>query len=205
MSSSSSAHVDCEFTDKENAQFYCNAYFAWEFERLREEILVNPKDYVQSLAECEPWKTSGGKSGLHFYKTKDDRFILKEMSGVEFNCFQEFAPHPCKILGVYKIGSKNSASKETHKMDFLVIENVFFGREISEKYDLKGSMRNRLVDTRTPLEPGGNLVLMDENLLKLTCNRPLFIRKSCQKTLLRAIDRDTSFLQGAMIMDYSLI
>nr|XP_040573047.1 1-phosphatidylinositol 3-phosphate 5-kinase fab1-like [Lepeophtheirus salmonis] len=172
FSNGGSMHYVWELSEKYYAQFYCNSYFAWEFEKLRNEVLMNPKAYAQSLAECEPWKSSGGKSGLHFYKTKDDRFILKEMSNVEFNCFQEFAPqyfeyihnslNPkekkpsalAKILGIYKIASKNSHTKETHKMDFLVIENVFYGRNIVEKYDLKGSVRNRLVDTTTPAEGG---------------------------------------------------
>ncbi|CAB4068113.1 PIKFYVE [Lepeophtheirus salmonis] len=203
FSNGGSMHYVWELSEKYYAQFYCNSYFAWEFEKLRNEVLMNPQ-------------------GLCSVPCRDDRFILKEMSNVEFNCFQEFAPqyfeyihnslNPkekkpsalAKILGIYKIASKNSHTKETHKMDFLVIENVFYGRNIVEKYDLKGSVRNRLVDTTTPAE-GGNLVLMDENLLKISCDRPIFIRKSCQEKLLHAIDRDTTFLQNAMIMDYSLL
>ena len=50
-------------------------------------------------------------------------------------------------------------------MDLLVMENVFYGRSISEKYDLKGSIRNRLVDTSRVED--SQLVLWDENLLKV--------------------------------------
>lgn len=45
----------------------------------------------------------------------------------------------------------------------LVMENLFYGREISNKFDLKGSERNRLVD---PSNQHGEIVLLDENLVQ---------------------------------------
>lgn len=45
----------------------------------------------------------------------------------------------------------------------LVIENLFCERKITNKYDLKGSERNRLVD---PSGQSGETVLLDENLIK---------------------------------------
>jgi hypothetical protein len=33
-------------------------------------------DFVASLSECRHWISSGGKSGMTFYKTEDDRFAL---------------------------------------------------------------------------------------------------------------------------------
>ena len=44
-----------------------------------------------------------------------------------------------------------------------VIENLFCDRKIINKYDLKGSERNRLVD---PSVQTGETVLLDENLIK---------------------------------------
>lgn len=43
------------------------------------------------------------------------------------------------------------------------MENLFYGREISNKFDLKGSERNRLVD---PSNQHGEIVLLDENLVQ---------------------------------------
>ena len=71
-----------------------------------------------------------------------------------------------KIVGVYKIGYRNSQTNATLKQDVLVMENLFYNRKITQIFDLKGSVRNRLVTTS-----GKNiedLVLLDENLLK--CN-----------------------------------
>lgn len=45
----------------------------------------------------------------------------------------------------------------------LVMENLFYDREISNKFDLKGSERNRLVD---PSIQRGETVLLDENLVQ---------------------------------------
>ena len=43
------------------------------------------------------------------------------------------------------------------------MENLFYGREISNKFDLKGSDRNRMVD---PNSQTGEIVLMDENFIQ---------------------------------------
>lgn len=43
------------------------------------------------------------------------------------------------------------------------MENLFYNCEISAKFDLKGSERNRLVD---PHAQSGEIVLLDENLIQ---------------------------------------
>lgn len=53
----------------------------------------------------------------------------------------------------------------------LVMENLFFECQISHKFDLKGSDRNRLVDT-TNLN--GEIVLLDENLIQSSFKRKSF-------------------------------
>lgn len=187
--------------------------------------------FIHSLSECSKWVPSGGKSGLSFYKTKNERFILKEVSKFEYQSFKSCAkPYfhymtnalgggkddgvlptlLAKILGVYRIAFKNSVTGKSLKVDVLVMENLFYQRKIKESYDLKGSVRNRMVDVNsaTAARVGGKsaatsgvlvggtalvapparstatpaattesnkLVLMDENLLKISCERPLYI------------------------------
>lgn len=50
----------------------------------------------------------------------------------------------------------------------LVMENLFYNVEIKNKFDLKGSERNRRAN---PSNQNGNeeIVLMDENLLQSKC------------------------------------
>lgn len=47
-------------------------------------------------------------------------------------------------------------------MDVLVMENIYYNKTISDQFDLKGSLRNRMV------EPSGgkDCVLLDENLIQ---------------------------------------
>jgi hypothetical protein len=81
------------------------------------------------------------------------------------------------------------------------MENVFYGRQISRIFDLKGSVRNRHVQsTGTASE-----VLLDENLIEFIGESPLFIREHSKKLLRAAVWNDTLFLSKLDVMDYSLL
>ncbi|CAG8493964.1 5651_t:CDS:2 [Diversispora eburnea] len=67
-----------------------------------------------------------------------------------------------KIFGFYRIGYKNENNGKNMKIDIIVMENLFYERKVSRIFDLKGSMRNRHVQS-TGKE---NEVLLDENLLE---------------------------------------
>jgi len=110
----------------------------------------------------------------------DNRLVLKQMSRPEMDAFVKFAPsyfeymsqaffHElptvlAKILGFYQIGSKNPMTGKTMKMDVLVMENLFYNRQTTRIFDLKGSMRNRHVQSTGK----ANEVLLDENLVECT-------------------------------------
>ena len=79
--------------------------------------------------------------------------------------------------------------KET-KMDLMVMENLFFKRNISRVYDLKGSTRSRYNSDTT----GGDKVLLDMNLLESLRTQPMFLGSKAKRSLERAIWNDTSFL-----------
>lgn len=185
-----SSHVETQVHDS-SSQFVCKVYFAREFDDLRSHCLQQKtadgsavlmdeirKSYARSLSQSQMWEARGGKSGSKFSKTSDDRFILKEMSKQDVGEFEKFAAHyfeyvnECihknvptllaKIFGVYKVVIKKKESVLERAV--LVIENLFCDRKISNKYDLKGSERNRLVDPSTGQT--GETVLLDENLIK---------------------------------------
>lgn len=215
----SNFHIEIQFNDN-CARFYCRVYFAEQFRKLRCLVFGGGEDrYVRSLSRCIRWIARGGKSGSTFCKTTDDRFILKQMSKLEVQSFSDLAPSyfqyinkACleqkptllaKIVGVYRIGYKNTATNSAVKMDLLVMENLFYGCNISQKYDLKGSVRNRLVNTSGL--PEDDIVLLDENLLKITCDCPLYLRPHSKTVLTSAITNDTQFLANQSVMDYSLL
>ncbi|KAI9534444.1 hypothetical protein NQZ68_012677 [Dissostichus eleginoides] len=213
-------HVELQFSDA-NAKFYCRVYYAEEFHQMREQIMESSEeDFVRSLSHCVNWQARGGKSGAVFYATEDDRFILKQMPRLEVQSFLDFAPHYftyitgavqqkrptalAKILGVYRIGYKNSQNNTEKKLDLLVMENLFYGRKMAQVFDLKGSLRNRNVKTDSGKE-SCEVVLLDENLLKLIHDNPLYIRSHCKAILRAAIHSDAYFLSSHLIIDYSLL
>ncbi|KAK5860647.1 hypothetical protein PBY51_022109 [Eleginops maclovinus] len=213
-------HVELQFSDA-NAKFYCRIYYAEEFHQMREEIMESSEeDFVRSLSHCVNWQARGGKSGAVFYATEDDRFILKQMPRLEVQSFLDFAPNYftyitgavqqkrptalAKILGVYRIGYKNSQNNTEKKLDLLVMENLFYGRKMAQVFDLKGSLRNRNVKTDSGKE-SCEVVLLDENLLKLIHDNPLYIRSHCKAILRAAIHSDAYFLSSHLIIDYSLL
>ena len=49
-----------------------------------------------------------------------------------------------------------------------------------------------------------SLVLMDENLLKTSREKPFYITEESKKVLTDAIQNDTAFLEANSMMDYSL-
>lgn len=71
-------------------------------------------------------------------------------------------------------------------------------------FDLKGSLRNRKVKTDSGKE-SCEVVLLDENLLKLIHDNPLYIRSHCKSILRAAIHSDAYFLSSHLIIDYSLL
>ncbi|XP_060113445.1 1-phosphatidylinositol 3-phosphate 5-kinase [Heteronotia binoei] len=213
-------HVELQFSDA-NAKFYCRIYYAGEFHKMREVILgSSEEDFIRSLSHSLPWQARGGKSGAAFYVTEDDRFILKQMPRLEVQSFLDFAPHYftyitnavqhkkptalAKILGVYRIGFKNSQNNTEKKLDLLVMENLFYGRKMAQVFDLKGSLRNRNVKTETGKE-SCDVVLLDENLLKLVRDNPLYIRSHSKAVLRVSIHSDSHFLSSHLIIDYSLL
>ncbi|XP_075464574.1 1-phosphatidylinositol 3-phosphate 5-kinase isoform X4 [Ascaphus truei] len=217
---SGNPHVELQFSDA-NAKFYCRIYYAGEFHRMRKVILGSSEDdFIRSLAHCVPWQARGGKSGAAFYATEDDRFILKQMPRLEVQSLLDFAPHYftyitnavqmkrptalAKILGVYRIGYKNSQNNTEKKLDLLVMENLFYGRKTAQVFDLKGSLRNRNVKTDTGKE-SCDVVLLDENLLKMVRDNPLYIRSHCKAVLRACIHSDSHFLSSHLIIDYSLL
>lgn len=163
------------------------------------------------------------------------------MSRLEIQPFLEFAPQYfaymhsrqtnrrptllCKIIGVYKVRYRNTVKGSSFNSNLLVMENLFYNKNISHIFDLKGSVRNRLVD---PNSQDGEIVLLDENLIKskftkninllrlflinfvnlvflVSCESPLYVHPHSKIILNQAINDDSEFLTSQLVMDYSLL
>ncbi|KAL8278325.1 hypothetical protein RQP46_009217 [Phenoliferia psychrophenolica] len=209
-------HFRLQF-EEGTTKFFCKIFFAEQFDALRRNCGCSSQ-FVESLARCIKWESSGGRSKVDFLKTRDDRFIVKEISRLEMDSLLRFAPayfdymskaffHGlptllAKIYGFYRIGLRNPATGKVMRLDVLVMENLFYERQLTQVYDLKGSTRNRHVQV-SPDRP--NEVLMDENLVQISYKNPLYVREASKRFIRTAIHNDSLFLSNINVMDYSLV
>ncbi|KAI9263873.1 hypothetical protein EDC94DRAFT_517712 [Helicostylum pulchrum] len=141
-----------------SSKFFCKIFFSEQFDALRRNCGCD-ESYIMSLASCIKWDSSGGKSGSAFLKTKNDRLLMKQMSKYELDAFLGFAPayfqHMseaffrelptvlAKIFGFYSIGYKNSVTGKSMRMDVLVMENLFYQRNIKKVQEREKRKQNR--------------------------------------------------------------
>ncbi|KAF9451376.1 hypothetical protein P691DRAFT_724173 [Macrolepiota fuliginosa MF-IS2] len=200
----------------------CTILYPEQFDALRRTYDCE-KSMVESLSRCVKWNASGGKSGSAFLKTRDDRFIAKELSKFEVQTMETFAPayfdymssavsanRPtllAKVFGCYNLTfrktgkGKGTGKFKSTQMNLLVMENLFYDRRFTKIYDLKGSTRNRHVQS-TGRE---NEVLLDENLVQTAHLNPFYLREHSKRILRGALYNDSRFLADINVMDYSLV
>jgi 1-phosphatidylinositol-3-phosphate 5-kinase len=182
-------HLAYSFSDG-NARMQCKIFFAEQFDAVRRKCGVADR-IVESLSRCLKWDSKGGKTKSVFLKTLDDRLVLKSLSPIETAAFLKFAPayfnimaealfHDlpsviAKMLGFYQIVIKNPVTGTEIKWDVLVMENLFYDRSPTRIFDLKGSMRNRKIQSTGEQ----NEVLLDENMVEFIYESPLFAREVC--------------------------
>lgn len=194
----------------------CKIFYAQSFDALRRKCGVADR-FVESLSRCSKYESKGGKSKSVFLKTLDDRFILKSLSPIEVQAFFRFAPNYfafthqnlfrqlpsviAKMFGLFQVQIKTPTGRD-FDWYMLVMENLFYDREPNRRYDLKGSMRNRKIQSTGERDE----VLLDENLVDIIYSEtPIFVREHTKKLLKASVWNDTLFLSQNNVMDYSLM
>lgn len=194
----------------------CKIFYAESFDALRRKTGVAER-FVESLSRCLKFDSKGGKTKSLFLKTLDGRFIIKSLQEVELKAFTKFAPdyfnfmgHTlfhgvpsviAKMFGVFQVTIKNPTTGVDFSYYLLVMENLFYERNPTRRFDLKGSMRNRKIEsTGQPDE-----VLLDENLVETIFESPLFVREHARRLLQASVFNDTLWLCKQNVMDYSLM
>jgi len=71
-------HIKYEAMVGKHFKISCTAYYAKQFDLLRKRCGVDDV-FVKSLSRSSNWQAEGGKSKAHFWKTSDDRFIIKTL------------------------------------------------------------------------------------------------------------------------------
>ena len=194
----------------------CKIFYAESFDSIRRKCGVSDR-FVESLSRCLKWDSKGGKTKSLFLKTLDDRFVLKSLSRPEVDAFNPFAPNYfafmsqtlfhglpsviAKMFGLFQVVIKNPATGVDFNWYMLVMENLFYDRGTTRRFDLKGSMRNRKVESTGEQDE----VLLDENLVDIIYEKPIFVREHTSKLLQSSVWNDTLFLSKQNVMDYSLM
>ncbi|KAI0103393.1 hypothetical protein F4814DRAFT_431323 [Daldinia grandis] len=210
-----SSHYKYQFTEG-TAKMLVKIFYAEQFDALRRKCGVADR-IIESLSRCLKWDSKGGKTKSVFLKTQDDRLVMKSLSPVETAAFLKFAPayfglmaealfHDlpsviAKMLGFFQVIIKNPVTNTEIKLDLLLMENLFYDRAPTRIFDLKGSMRNRKIQSTGER----NEVLLDENMVEYIYESPLFAREHSKKTLRDSVWNDTLFLARQNVMDYSLM
>jgi 1-phosphatidylinositol-3-phosphate 5-kinase len=208
-------HLKYQFQEGQ-AKMLCKVFYAEQFDALRRKCGVADR-IVDSLSRCAKWDSKGGKTKSLFLKTLDDRFVLKSLSQIETQAFLKFAPayfqimsealfHElpsaiAKMFGFYQVIIKNPATGVEFNWFLLLMENLFYDRVPTRIFDLKGSMRNRKVQSTGERDE----VLLDENMVDFIYETPLFTLEHSKKLLSQSVWNDTLFLGRQNVMDYSLM
>ncbi|EDR23717.1 phosphatidylinositol-4-phosphate 5-kinase, putative [Entamoeba dispar SAW760] len=169
-------------------------------------------NFFRSVAYITSITTQGGKSKSLFFKTFDEQFLFKELKPPEYEAFLdgggvgyfnymltvERKTVLVRNLGVFssfiKIGNNKS-----EKVIFLIMENLFYGKEPTKTYDLKGTLKKRT------LEDDELKVGLDGNFVQSLSRKPIIVSKEVKQELMSIIKNDTQMLSSSNVMDYSLI
>ncbi|KAM3419221.1 hypothetical protein BST61_g5162 [Cercospora zeina] len=194
----------------------CKIFYAESFDALRRRCGVADR-FMESMSRCLKFDSKGGKTKSLFLRTLDNRFIIKSLQEVELKAFTKFAPDYfnfmsytlfhgvpsviAKMFGLFQVNIRNPATGVDFSYYLLVMENLFYERTPNRRFDLKGSMRNRKIESTGQADE----VLLDENLVETIFESPLFVREHSRKLLQASVFNDTLWLCKQNVMDYSLM
>jgi len=229
--------------------FSCHVYYPYQFRALRRRLYNGEDDFIESLSRCQQWNALGGKSGVPFKKTLDHRFILKFVKQNEFKMFldnaQSYFEHMASvlfknypsvlvhILGVYQISWIKTNKSQLKNRFVIVMPNLWYSKNITKQFDLKGSLRNRYVEEAEQIKSvkerekhhhdsvdddengvsglsdnvhqNPKTVMLDKNFIEYMRGFPMTLEDNSKQHLHKAVHNDTLFLCRSDVIDYSLL
>eukprot|EP01117_Protostelium_nocturnum_P016640 TRINITY_DN6638_c0_g1_i1.p1 TRINITY_DN6638_c0_g1~~TRINITY_DN6638_c0_g1_i1.p1 ORF type:complete len:1180 (+),score=471.40 TRINITY_DN6638_c0_g1_i1:278-3541(+) len=190
-----------EFVDFDSFGFYY----------IRALFGINIETYLSSFSTESLFGTlvevvSTGRSGSFFFKTLDDRYLLKTLPTGEALLFQKNLPdyfkYVCnnrdtlliKFYGLHQLIYRGTS------IYFVVMENIFdTPLAIHERYDLKGSTHDRKVIPR----PGVDEALKDQNFNE--AGKQIVLGPTLREEFIKQLESDSKWLEERNICDYSLL
>ncbi|CDY47391.1 BnaC04g24720D [Brassica napus] len=178
---------------------------------LRKLFKVDPADYMLSLCGNDALRelSSPGKSGMFFYLTNDDRYMIKTMKKSETKVFLRMlaayynhvrAFENTLVIKFYGLHCVKLTGTIQKKVRFVIMGNLFCSEySIHRRFDLKGSSLGRTTD-KPESQINSNTILKDLDL-----NFIFRLQKAWFQEFTRQVDKDCEFLEQERIMDYSLL
>jgi len=170
------------------------------FKLLRNNFDIHCEDYLDSIDQLGEGGMGSGKSGAIFFKTKDQKYLLKQMKECEKVTLMKILYDYMKYTRQYKytLLPKFLGVYTVLEMTFLVMPNILqFDQndDSTQTYDLKGSVHNRF--TESPVKKD---VLKDLNL-----RSPVVLGDERKYMLMKQLEFDIEWLEQHNLMDYSLL
>ncbi|CAK5273015.1 unnamed protein product [Mycena citricolor] len=209
-------HIKYDWTVGKRLKFSCTVYYAKQFDSLRKRCGIEDA-FVKSLSRSANWAAEGGKSKSNFWKTSDDRFIIKTLVNAwnvaDLQVLIELAPSYfkymdataskatvlAKLIGFYTIEIRNLETGNVQsKADLLVMENLFYQQTVDKTFDLKGIQGRKVKST-------GSKTLFDGEWIEGQQRTLTLVQPHSKAVLREAIRSDAEFLARSNIMDYSLL
>ena len=193
-------------------------YYTKHFESFRILYGASYFNFLHSIIKSQEWSSvTGGKSKAHFFKSWDEKFVVKCLSELEFNmfinsCFHYFVHNNkyfffkmpsslVKVVGAFRI-KINSTKKNI--IYCVIMENLNYLLKSENTsivtYDLKGSEINRYIKNKE-----NSRVLMDTNFVEDFGGEPLPLDQKIYTLFLCSISNDTKICRNMEVIDYSLL
>jgi len=216
-------HIKYDWTIGKRLKFSCTVYYAKQFDGLRKRCGIEDV-FLKSLEHSTNWAAEGGKSKSNFWKTKDDRFIVKTLVNAwnvgDLQVLIELAPSYlrymdstaakptalAKVLGFYTVEIRNLENGTTQaKADLLVMENLFYDQKITKTFDLKGIHGRKVKPSNNGSSIAAPRTLFDGEWIEGQQRALILLRPYSKLVLQEAVRSDSDFLSRSSIMDYSLL
>lgn len=215
-------HIKYDWTVGKRLKFSCTVYYAKQFDNLRKRCGIDDV-FLKSLGQSANWAAEGGKSKSNFWKTSDDRFIIKTLVNAwnvaDLQVLIELAPSYfrymdataskatvlAKLIGFYTVEIRNLETGNVQsKADLLVMENLFYDQKIVKTFDLKGIQGRKVKASASG--PGQSVrTLFDGEWIEGQQRTLTLVHPHSKVVLQEAIKSDAEYLAKSNIMDYSLL
>ncbi|KAI0033193.1 hypothetical protein K488DRAFT_48201 [Vararia minispora EC-137] len=212
-------HIKYDWTIGKRLRYSCTVYYAKQFDLLRKQCGIEDV-FLKSMSRSANWSADGGKSKSNFWKTADDRFIIKTLVNAwnvaDLQVLIELAPSYfrhmeatvhrasvlAKLLGFYTVEIRNlEAGTVQAKADLLVMENLFYSQSVSKTFDLKGIQGRKVKTTNA----SASKTLFDGEWIEGQEKALTLVYPHSKAVLHEGLKFDCEFLAKSNIMDYSLL